>query len=159
MRFSTIGGANNLTNVYVSDPFWAVAPLTIKSNQTITRDHWVPLTICLFCNYLLFLCHFFIIFLFSCFFGLNSGFSSFFLSLLQTFSCPILFFLFSFFFSFFFIFSFFLFVFFFIFFLVACKRLYKPLCRSVRWSVRRSVGPSHFTFFCVFTLIQWLIEL
>ena len=41
-------------------------------------------------------------------------------------------------------------------FLVACTRLYNPLCRSVRRyvrplvgpSVRRSVGPSHFTFFC-----------
>ena len=30
-------------------------------------------------------------------------------------------------------------------FLVACTRLYKPLCRSVRWSVGWSVGRSLFT--------------
>ena len=44
-------------------------------------------------------------------------------------------------------------------FLVARTQLYKPLCRSVRRPVgplvRRSVGPSHFTFFSA----KWLIEL
>ena len=33
----------------------------------------------------------------------------------------------------------------FLWFLVACTQLYKPLCRSVRWSVRWSVGRSLFT--------------
>ena len=42
-------------------------------------------------------------------------------------------------------------------FLVACTRLYNPLCPSVGWSVGRSVGRSHFTFFYDFISLTSLL--
>ena len=40
-------------------------------------------------------------------------------------------------------------------FLVACTRLYMSLCRSVRWLVRRSVGPSEITLLRFFGVLSW----